>query len=598
MSISYFPIRKLFLPSLIISLSVFLCYFPTFTGEFLLDDHVLVENNLYIRDSQSLSSYLSQEDGILNRTDYKNEYHTGYYRPLINLSYYLDYITWGMKPFGFRLTNLIWHIGVSISLFALMIRLEMPHKASVLATLIFALHPVNTEAVSWISSRNNMICAFFALITIHVFVFRRNNNRRFIAVVISGFTALLAMLAKEFGVMIPFVLVVFDLFGEHRPKKTHGRWLAEYFPIVIALLIYLALRISVTPLELENTGDLPHLGFRFLYLPFVGMFYLRILLLPIGLHNFLIFYPKAPFSMEFAAALIVWLLVGILVFYWRRRSVAIIGIVSFLIGLFPVANIIPTSAVTLGAMRWVYFSAVFLALSLAVGITQFKDNRILIKAIFILLIPGLGLSTLYLNIVQWKNDRVFFTREVTVFDNRLYAGGYARILKDKGQVKEAEKYFLQAIEAVPNMVEPYIDYSVLLLDTGRPSLALKVLNHIKNNEMIRDNFAKMENNSGMALMMLNRADEAIIRLGSAVRATPYDSGIWANYANALAISGNYSKAIRAFQQAIKLNPESKVLKRQLAQTYHNIGDERMAEKTLNLIKTIDSPVDRSLNQDS
>jgi hypothetical protein len=94
---------------LLISLFTILAYLPTFSGDFISDDVSLVKNNPYIRDLHSLSSYLQQEDGIVNQKD-KGVYRTGYYRPLINITYWLDYEIWGMKAPGFRTTNVILHL--------------------------------------------------------------------------------------------------------------------------------------------------------------------------------------------------------------------------------------------------------------------------------------------------------------------------------------------------------------------------------------------------------------------------------------------------------------------------------------------------------
>ncbi len=82
-----------------------LVYLPTFSGDFILDDRPLIQNNPYVKTFHSPFSYFAQEDGVTDELD-TGDYHTGYYRPLINLTYSLDYQLWGLNAAGFRVTNL------------------------------------------------------------------------------------------------------------------------------------------------------------------------------------------------------------------------------------------------------------------------------------------------------------------------------------------------------------------------------------------------------------------------------------------------------------------------------------------------------------
>ena len=134
-------------PIILVAL-VSLSYVPTFTGEFILDDHHLVKRNPFIRESQPLWSYFTQEDGILAH-DGKGEYHTGYYRPVVNISYFLNYKLWGMEASWFRAVNLFLHVATCVLLFLLMAKCF--HGGIPLITaLFFGLHPANTEVVSWV----------------------------------------------------------------------------------------------------------------------------------------------------------------------------------------------------------------------------------------------------------------------------------------------------------------------------------------------------------------------------------------------------------------------------------------------------------------
>lgn len=159
---------------------------PTFRGEFILDDNPLIKNNPYIKKTQSIVSYLTQEDGISDKRDMEGNYHTGYYRPLINVSYWIDYRIWGMNAPGFRTTNLILHLLSCFVLYHLVLLFVNDQRAAFLATLLFSLHPANTESVSLVVARNNILVTLFSLLSFYFYLKARESGG-YLKILISAF---------------------------------------------------------------------------------------------------------------------------------------------------------------------------------------------------------------------------------------------------------------------------------------------------------------------------------------------------------------------------------------------------------------------------
>jgi hypothetical protein len=249
---------------IIITILIVIAYFPTFSGEFILDDNALVKNNSFIKESHSITTYFNQEDGIIDKRDL-GEYHSGYYRPLINMTYRLDYKLWGMDATGFRITNLILHILcclVLLNLFSLL----LDKQIAFWLTIIFALHPVNTESVSFIVSRNNIIVTFFILTSFLFYVIAWERNNYFIYIVsLLLFTG--AVFSKEFGLMI---IPLFFLYQRTLNKQRYGfiKELFSYLPFLMVALFYFLLRKGVTD-SLLTPSNIEYIWSRIYFAPFI-----------------------------------------------------------------------------------------------------------------------------------------------------------------------------------------------------------------------------------------------------------------------------------------------------------------------------------------
>src|SRR5262249_36459551 len=79
---------------------------------------------------------------------------SGYYRPLVLVSFIVDYQVWGLNPFGYHLTNLLVHLCTVLALFLLLEKLLRDAVPALAGSLLFALHPVQTSAVAWVAGRN------------------------------------------------------------------------------------------------------------------------------------------------------------------------------------------------------------------------------------------------------------------------------------------------------------------------------------------------------------------------------------------------------------------------------------------------------------
>jgi len=113
----------------------------------------------------------------------------------------MDYRIWGMKAGGFRVTNLVLHLLSCLALFKLLVLSVRNRRAAFLAVAVFAIHPVNTEAVSWITSRNNILVTLFILLSLYFYIIAWCENKRIIFS-ISIIFFLCAVLSKEFAIML------------------------------------------------------------------------------------------------------------------------------------------------------------------------------------------------------------------------------------------------------------------------------------------------------------------------------------------------------------------------------------------------------------
>jgi tetratricopeptide (TPR) repeat protein len=499
---------------LIITALACLAYLPTFTGDFILDDQALVKNNLYIRELHSLTSYLSQEDGIVDPGD-KGLFHTGYYRPLINVTYWIDYKIWGMNPVGFRTTNLILHLLACLLLYELIMLLGGNREGAFWGALFFALHPVQTETVAMIVSRNNILVTLFLLTALYSYLLWWK-KRSAPALGISLLAFIGALFSKEFGFSaLPVFFLYHRLLAE---EKDSYREIVSYIPYMAITACYLLLRESVVDSSLALPGDIWR---RVGFIPYLVVYNLKLLFLPYNLHSFRVLYPSSLLAPLSLLAMFITAVLAGAVYFIRAKRLLLFCFFSALVTLLPVLNVIAKASVSLIAMRWLYLPSAFLAIGLAWGFNHraSKEKRLSVLICTAIAIYFSGF-TYVLNLNLWHDNQTFLRQEVLHFNNQMYSGDYAQVLLEQKQYPAAERLFLLSLDNYPLQSFTYINYAALLIETGRPSIALQILDRAKSLIKASKETTLWHINMGSALTMEGQLNEALTFFNLALAREP------------------------------------------------------------------------------
>ncbi len=136
-----------------------------------------------------------------------------YYRPVAIVSFMLDTARGGLNPRAYRVTNVVLHAAATCLLFALAMTWGAPPWAGLAAALVFAVHPVNVQAVAWIAGRNDLLVAVFGLISLMTFAALKGCATK--TGVGQPFRAAghilafaLALFSKEIGLFVPVIAVL------------------------------------------------------------------------------------------------------------------------------------------------------------------------------------------------------------------------------------------------------------------------------------------------------------------------------------------------------------------------------------------------------
>ena len=172
-----------------------------------------------------------------------------YYRPLTILTFFFDRFAWGTIPSFMHLENILIHLGSVLLVFAITRRIASLYDVkgqgvAFFAGLLFALHPLATEAVCWLSDRTDLLAGLLILMTLWLVVLALQARRPFI-LLLSGVTLLLACLAKETAVFIlPGLLwfvCVYPAPNTSLVRRLTSRWLALGMP-TLAIAVYFVMR--------------------------------------------------------------------------------------------------------------------------------------------------------------------------------------------------------------------------------------------------------------------------------------------------------------------------------------------------------------------
>lgn len=599
-------------PSLLI-LAGAAAYLSSFHGVFLFDDakHILQAER--IRDLTRLGDVLRGR------------------RPVVDLTLAFNYALGGLEPWGYHLANLAIHVLAGLTLFGVVRRggrriaangpgNDAPTTFAFVVALLWLLHPLETQSVSYVVQRGESLMGLFYLLTLYCAV-RATESPRPVAWSVAAVVACaLGMGSKAVMVTAPVAVLLFDRVFIFRSftDALRRRWrlyagLAGTWTI---LGVCGVLQGVMSPNRAAATVGLSFRGaspLDYALTQFgVLMHYLRLAIWPSPLClDYEWPWPTTLENIIPPALAILTLIGGCIALVRRSRPLAYVAACFFLI-LLPTSSVIPIKDALFEHRMYLPLAAVIILVVVG-GWTcltyvcrrlaiNAKTTRLTAFAAVAAVALSFGLATYRRNLVY--HDRVAMWTDVSTkrpenargHYNRGYAldeegetqaamasyrqalairpeypeahNNLGNALKEQGRLDEAMDQYRAALRQKPDYAEAYNNIGSVLERRGEYEEAVAYYRKALD---IRPDFAEVYSNLGNALMALGRHDEAMAAHARALELEPEYGDGYVNLGIAWAKQGELDRAINAFQSALKVNPQS-------AEAHNNLGNALAGQK--------------------
>ncbi|MFA5059671.1 MAG: tetratricopeptide repeat protein [Candidatus Omnitrophota bacterium] len=426
---------------------------------FVWDDFLVIAGNNFVKSWSNFPlifsrDYLTSPDEV----SYLGQCFSGAgeatYRPVVTISYFVDYFLFGRNPFGYHLVNLLFHIFNSVLAYFLARMILKDARGAFFAALFFGLHPIQTEAVNNISFREDLFVFFFGISAFILFIKAKacSLDRKRLMLLFSNLLFFLALFSKEMAVTFPILFLLYDYcFCREEIKGGFWRHIKSYYLAYgVVLLFFLWIWAFVMPSENKPLIYFGQTAWsNFLTMAKVFGIYVFWMFIPVNIHGTVPDFSIAEFSLwsiEVIAAIMALLfLMYCVARFWQRHRVVSFGILWFFIALFPVANIFPIQNII--ACRYLYFPSFGFFLIFAYGLRQLTSLKVRYitvgfpRRIEILILVGVmivyGIVTPLRN-SAWRNNDTFYEDIYSYYPqkewiHRSLAGSFIR----KGMIEEA-----------------------------------------------------------------------------------------------------------------------------------------------------------------
>lgn len=576
--------RNALIALLVIVVLGILIYINSFRVPYVLDDYTYVVNNPVIREFHYLLSPRDIATGTILSPAVRSAFMT---RIIGYLTLAANYKLNGLDIFGYHVVNLLLHILNAWMLFLIATHIFKDIKTyqteldayyhigiSLFVSLLFLCHPIQTQAVVYITSRFVLLASFFSLLSIVAYIRARTSVYRGVKVswtVLAILSISAGMLTKEFTFTLPLIIALYEFIFFEGNLREKFQVLCPYaltLPI-IPILIFVQ---AGSPRLLDDTmrtitaADVSQISrFDYLITQFTVIFlYLRLLFLPIDQnidHDIPVQNSLA--SIHVLSSLIILLVLFSCAVYAIKRSLQTtrtfelrifsFGIIWFFITLSVESSIIPLGE--LSAEYRLYLPSIGIILAIvsvfSAFMHRFKLSRAVTLAIAASVIMIICVLTLY-RILVWQS---------------------------------AISLWQDASRKSPAKARPYNNLGNALLRAGRAAEAVPL---IERSISINPNYPKSWSTLGAALVNSERPMEAVSVLQHTISIDPLDATAHYNLGIAYLLLNDNASAINYFLKTINLNPSIDDAYIKLADAYNRIGHY---SETIRLLESIYGQID-------
>ncbi len=463
----------------------------------------------------------------------------------------------GPEPGGFHRTNLVLHLLNVVLVFLLARRLGGGAFAATFASALFAVHPLNVEAVAWVTARKDVLMGAFLLGACLGWL-SLSGRRRWL---VTGVLGLLAMMAKPAAVVLPGLLLLLSWWERQRDAARAGAkpapWRANL--VLPAVLVAAAIGVAIVTVDFSRTGEMGapvpiSAGQRVLDAATGVGRYLARLAWP---HNLAVRYPEAGLRLAAPAAAALgalWLaLTAFLAWRRGRAPLAALGWFWFLACLLPSIGLVQGGQLPMGD-RYVYLGAIGLWVLGAVALEQATARRGALRPVAIgvaVVVVGLLAVGARRQAVTWRTGDSLWRHALAVTrDNDIAHQNLAVLLDAEGRADEALTHLDAAIAIRPRS-ETHFNKANLLAALGRMPEAEQ---NYRAALRLNAGLYEASLNLGSLLGMQGRFDEARAVLLAAAAKQPNLAPLQYNLAVVAAKQGDWAEAGARCRRALELDP--------------------------------------------
>ena len=561
---------------LLLLFAVFLLYSNTLHAPFTFDDSQIIDN--YFIQLTDLTTENLQQIATLspNRR-----------RLLPNISFALNYYFAGYNVFGFHLVNILLHIGVGFSFYLLARKTlgllpfsrftERKAEIALAAALIWALHPLQTNGVTYIVQRMTSMASLFFLLSLLSYI-KGRTGRSGIKKVFFFFSAFLlgtmALLSKENSGMLPVMILAYEFFFLKPPEANRKEQLKIHAAVGGLLIIFAIICwtfLGSDPLNSIIQGYARRdftLYQRLLTESRIVTHYLSLLLLPLPAklnlaYDFRLSTGLLTPPQTILALIFLGVLASLFFPLYRRDRLTAFALFWFLGNLLVESTVIPLELIFEHRM---YMPSMFPVLAGTFWCYRISGT----KAFRTLLLVTLSFLALF----TWQRNNVWQS-EISIWTDivrkspalpRAYVN-LAKAYGEKGEHERAETLLLQASNIAPEDGHTLLSLGAALENLNRHAEALDFYNRALHQQ--GTDKAKVHRNLSGLYLKLNTFNKALIHAREANRLNPYNYDAFILLAAAYFKSGNLLQADRTLEQALRLFPAKGDLYVQLGVIYEH-----------------------------